>query len=65
VKVQLGCKYYVSNLVGLGFLLMLTHFFEPIICLRWKRVTVPRGKRHGGGGPTWHLVRVVGSMRKI
>jgi hypothetical protein len=27
MKVQLGCKEYISNLVGLGFELMLVHFF--------------------------------------
>jgi hypothetical protein len=33
MKVQLGGKEYISNLVGLGFKPMLVHFFLLIICV--------------------------------
>jgi hypothetical protein len=43
MKVQLGGKEYVSNLEGLGFKHMLSHFF-------YQLSTPDEG---GGGGPMW------------
>jgi hypothetical protein len=62
VKVQLGGKDYVSNLVSFGFEPQLPHFFLinylcPMVW-RWRtHVAVGRG-----GRPMWRLVRVVGPL---
>jgi hypothetical protein len=48
--VQLSGKEYVSNLEGLEFEPMLSHFFLSIIC----------ADGGGGGGPTWKRHGVVG-----
>jgi hypothetical protein len=49
--VQLGGQEYVSKLEGLGFELMLPHFF-------FEKLSPPNGGE--GGGPTWKRCGVVG-----
>jgi hypothetical protein len=63
MKVQLGVKEYISNLVSPVFEPMLVHFFDQLFAPNggggdgpmWRRGkgSRPMWKRHGGGEPTW------------